>query len=228
MKNYILREYGSWSVLLLGYIAGIVAAERADLSLLLPLISISLFANSKQAFVIWLRLKKREALFIFIFQIIIGVLMLLKGEGGSILRLYPFGLIPLLYLLFLISSGEHSLFTEITGFLTLCLSCEIAYFSLTGEINPDLYIAVSLFFIAGVFKVRVQLKKGIKERVLMVAYLIASIISYLLLDCNPLILLPLIDNLIFALTLYRVRLQVTGWIEVAKGILFLVLLGLIW
>jgi hypothetical protein len=37
------------------------------------------------------------------------------------------------------------------------------------------------------------------------------------------ILLPLLDNLIVAATLYKVRLQTTGWIEVAKSVLFLVL-----
>jgi sensor histidine kinase YesM len=37
------------------------------------------------------------------------------------------------------------------------------------------------------------------------------------------ILLPLLDNLIVAGTLYKVRLQTTGWIEVTKSILFLIL-----
>lgn len=226
MKNYILREYGSWSVLLFSYISGIIVAGRIDLDIILPLLSLCLFVNSKQAFVIWQRLKRRKALFVFILQLITGFLILLLAEGSSIFRLYPYSMIPLLYLLSFILLTEHNIFTEIAGFLTLCLASQIALFSLTGDIDIRLYLAVSLFFIAGVFKVRLQLKKDIKERALMIAYLICSIAFYLLLELNPLILLPLTDNLIFALTLYRVRLQVTGWIEVAKGVIFLVLLWL--
>ncbi len=228
MKNYILREYGSWSVLLFSYVSGIIVAGRIDLDMLLTLLSLCLFVNSKQAFVIWQRLKRRNALFVFILQLITGFLILILAEGSSIFRLYPFAMIPMLYLLSFIVLTEHNIFTEITGFLTLCLASQLSFFSLTGDIDIRLYLAVSLFFIAGVFKVRVQLKKGIKERALMVAYLICSIISYLLLELNPLILLPLIDNLIFVLTLYRVRLQVTGWIEVTKGVIFLVLLWFAW
>lgn len=228
MKNYILKEYGSWSVLLFSLLGGIIVAGRMELNLLLTFLGLCLFINSKQAYVTWQRLKRRKAFFVFIFQIMIGFLILLMAEGGSIFRLFPLVLIPLLYLLSLNFSGEHSIFTEVAGFLTLCLASLVAYFSLTNEIDLRFYLAVSLFFIAGVFKVRLQLKRGIKERVSMLAYLIATVLSYLLLDHNPLILLPLIDNLIFALTLYRARLQVTGWIEVSKGALFLVLLSLLW
>lgn len=225
MMNYLLKEYGSWSVLLLSYIAGMVVAERwPDLSLLLPFISLCILINSKEAFVQWLRRKRREAFFAFLLQIVIGFLILFITEGDSIFRLYPLALIPLLYLLSLTLSGEHSIFTEIAGFLTLSLASQISFFSLTDDVNLRLYIGVSLFFTAGVFKVRLQLKKGIRERALMILYLVASVLCYLLLNLTPIILLPLIDNLIFALTLYRVRLQVTGWIEVVKGALFLVLL----
>jgi hypothetical protein len=34
------------------------------------------------------------------------------------------------------------------------------------------------------------------------------------------ILLPLAENIVMALTLYKVRLQTTGWIEVAKSLAF--------
>jgi hypothetical protein len=37
------------------------------------------------------------------------------------------------------------------------------------------------------------------------------------------ILLPLVDNLIVAATLYKVKLQTTGWIEVAKSLTVLAL-----
>jgi hypothetical membrane protein len=40
------------------------------------------------------------------------------------------------------------------------------------------------------------------------------------------ILLPLIDNAIFSITLYKVKLKATGWLEVIKGMAFLVLIAL--
>ena len=39
-----------------------------------------------------------------------------------------------------------------------------------------------------------------------------------------LLLLPLLENLVAAVTLYKVRLQTTGWIEVAKSLAFLLLM----
>ncbi|MFN3740623.1 MAG: YwiC-like family protein [Thermodesulfovibrionales bacterium] len=224
MKNYILSEYGSWSVLLFSFLSGIILAQRIELSLFLTFSGLCLFINSKQAYVIWQRLGQKEAFIVFIAQILTGLIMFIFSMGAAVFRLYPLASIPLIYLLFLRYSGEHSIFTEIAGFLTLCLASPVTYFSLTEEINLMLYIIISLFFIAGVFKVRVQLKRGIRERILMILYLIFLLILSLTFHIRPWIFTPLIDNLIFSLTLYRVRLKVTGWIEVAKGILFLLLL----
>ncbi|MCX7794181.1 MAG: hypothetical protein N2257_07255 [Thermodesulfovibrionales bacterium] len=228
MKNYILKEYGSWSLLLFSYSAGVIAAGRVELNILLPLLGIGLLINSKQSFVLWHRLRKKEALFLFALQISTGLLILFLSEGLSFLRLYFFVPVPVLYLMLLVLRGEHSILTEIAGFLTLCLSSLIAYFSITGDIALRLYIALSLFFLAGVFRVRLQLMKGVREKITMIIYLIVTAILYMILKINILMLIPLLDNLIFALTLYRVRLQVTGWIEFIKGILFLLLLYLLW
>jgi hypothetical protein len=38
------------------------------------------------------------------------------------------------------------------------------------------------------------------------------------------VLLPLAENIVMAFTLYKVRLQTTGWIEVVKSLAFLVLM----
>jgi len=225
MKHYILKEYGSWSVFIFSFLAGLIGApdKAIGLNTLFLLIGLSLLFNSKQAFVTGLRLKNRFAWIAFSFQILSG-LMLLYFSINQVSKLYAFGLIPFIYLLFLLILGEHNLFTEIAGFLSLCLSSLIAYFSVTKLININLYIMVSLFFVAGVFKVRVQLKKGFLERLMSILYLvfISLLIPVLRLPFLP--FLPLIDNLIYSLFIYRTRLKTTGWIEVLKGIVFLGLL----
>jgi hypothetical protein len=86
-------------------------------------------------------------------------------------------------------------------------------------------MATAVFFTAGVFKVRMQMKKGTFERVLTGVYLISALILYHVIRVPLIVLVPLLDDAIFAVTLYRVRLRTMGWIEVLKGIAFLVLIN---
>jgi hypothetical protein len=60
-----------------------------------------------------------------------------------------------------------------------------------------------------------------KDRVYSVLYVLFAAYAYRRFHISLLILLPLVDNLIVAATLYKVKLQTTGWIEVAKSLLFL-------
>jgi len=235
MKPYILKEYGSWSVFIFSFLAGLIMAsgKAIGINTLFLFIGLSLLFNSKQALVTGLRLKNRFAWIVFSFQILSGLMLLFFSINSyfstsepQVLKLYAFGLIPLIYILSLLILGEHNLFTEIAGFLSLCLSSLIAYFSVTKLINIHLYIMVSLFFVAGVFKVRVQLKKGFLERLMGILYLLFVFLLILVLRLPLLPFLPLIDNLIHSLFLYRTRLKTTGWIEVLKGIAFLGLLYL--
>ncbi len=130
----------------------------------------------------------------------------------------------MLYLLLLLFAGEHRIYTEITGFATLTLSSLIVKFASTGIVDITLYIAVAVFFIAGVFKVRVQLSRGLVWRVIMILYTAFSLFIYHFIEIPLIVLLPLLDNLIFSIMPYRVKLKVTGWIEVSKGIAFLTLM----
>ncbi len=232
MKPYILKEYGSWSVFIFSFLAGLIMASGKTIGIntLFLFIGLSLLFNSKQAFVIGIRLKNSFAWVVFSSQVISGLMLLyfsinsyFSTSEPEVLKLYAFSLIPLIYLLFLLILGEHNLFTEIAGFLSLCLSSLIAYFSVTKLININLYIMVSLFFVAGVFKVRVQLKRGFLERLMSILYLVFISLLILVLKLPFLPFLPLIDNLIYSLFIYRTRLKTTGWIEVFKGIAFLVL-----
>ncbi|MFN3395323.1 MAG: YwiC-like family protein [Thermodesulfovibrionales bacterium] len=223
MRRFLLKEYGSWSVMILSFITGILISRAFTLNSFLSLLSLSLFINSKQAFTIWFRQKNIKALYIFFCQIIVATLLILFAFPSGTLRLLPFAIIPLIYIISLYFIGEHALVSELAGFAVLTLSSLIARFSVSGTIDLPLYIATALFFMSGVLKVRIQLKKKLIDRVAMILYLVSAAIIYSSINIPVIILLPLIDNLIFSMTLYRVRLAVTGWIEVAKSILFVIL-----
>lgn len=189
------------------------------------ILALSLFTNSKLALTRWSREGYNKVhLLSFILQVLAGVLILLFIIGEQIIKLLPYASIPALYLLLLLFAGEHKIYTEVIGFATLTLSSLIVKFASTGIADLTLYIAVAIFFIAGVFKVRVQLSKGLIWRILMILYTALSLFIYHLIEIPLIVLLPLLDNLIFSITLYRVKLKVTGWIEVSKGIAFLLLI----
>jgi hypothetical protein len=64
-----------------------------------------------------------------------------------------------------------------------------------------------------------------RYRIMMVAYATGSTVLYITFGLPLLLLVPLIDNVLFALTLYRAGLSTTGWLEVSKGLVFLGLLA---
>lgn len=221
--RYLLKEYGSWSVMILSFLIGILISWTFNLSSFLSLLSVSMFINSKQAFTVWIRQKKPNAVYIFLGQVIVGSLFIILVFSSETLRLIPFAIIPLLYVASLYLLGEHAVFTELLGFATLTIAAPLARFSASGLIDIPLYVATAIFFMAGVLKVRIQLRKRLTDRFIMISYIVISIIVYSLIKIPVILLLPLMDNLIFALTLYRVRLATTGWIEVAKSVTFVVL-----
>lgn len=221
--RYLLKEYGSWSVMILSFLIGILISWTFNLSSFLSLLSVSMFINSKQAFTVWIRQKKPNAVYIFLGQVIIGSLFIILVFSSETLRLIPFAIIPLSYVASLYLLGEHAVLTELLGFATLTMAAPLARFSASGLIDIPLYVATAIFFMAGVLKVRIQLRKRLIDRFIMISYIVISIIVYSLIKIPVILLLPLMDNLIFALTLYRVRLATTGWIEVAKSVTFVVL-----
>jgi hypothetical protein len=224
MKKYILKEYGSWSVMVISYLAGVFASGVFNLNAILSLLAISLFINSKQAFTMWSRrVDPMRSAVIFTAQVVLASLIIIGTLGESVVKLLPYALIPAIYILLLYFAGEHALITEICGFALLTLSSLIAKFVSTGVVDNKLYIAVAVFFIAGVFKVKLQLKRKPFERILMILYIVLAIIIYSLIKLPLIILLPLIDNLIFSVALYNVKLKATGWIEVLKSVIFLAL-----
>ncbi|MBI5639846.1 MAG: hypothetical protein HZA17_05410 [Nitrospirae bacterium] len=230
MAGYFLKEYGSWGVMTLSYIAGLLVSlhdGRPGSRSLSAFIAISLLINSKQALTLWLRSSGRDSAkagLFFISQVVVAAVILVFLLGGAITGFLPYAIIPAIYILLLRFTGEHSIFTEVSGFSLLTLSSLIARFTVSGSIDPRLYAAVAVFFIAGVFKVRIQFKRLMAYRVIMVIYLAMAAVTYKVMNLPVIILIPLIDNLVFAIFLYRAKLQTTGWVEVAKGISFLLLL----
>jgi hypothetical protein len=228
MKKYILREYGSWGVMVLSFITGILAGGGFPPRAVAALFSLVLYVNSKQALSLWLRGKADRSLkplAVFAVEVFLATLLLVVVLSGSIIRFAPYALVPVAYLSLFLLAGEHAMATEITGFLLLALSSLVARFSVDSVVDFRLFVAVALFFTAGVFRVRVQLKKGKKERLSMLLYSFLSGAGYAAMQLSLLPLLPLADNIIFAAIPYRVRLRTTGRIELAKGLLFVILMA---
>jgi len=229
VKQYILKEYGSWGVMMLSYLTGLVVSGSVTSEAVAVFIAISLYINSKQALVLWMRRGEKYppgSIAVFTAQVLLATLLLFSVLGSSLVSLLPYILVPLTYLACLWLLGEHSIFTEISGFVLLSLSSLVAKMTTTGVIDLELYIATALFFTAGVFKVRTQFKKGMLQRFLMIMYVGFALVVYLLMHISAFILLPLVDNLLFSIALYRVKLGLTGWLEVVKGIVFLLLMAL--
>jgi len=227
LRRYILKEYGSWGVMLISYLTGLSVTARFDIKSFAALAAISLYVNSKQALTLWVRGTEQgrsKSLVLFIAQIALASALLAYLLGDAILKFLPYGILPIIYISLTRLAGEHAMISEISGFVLLTSSVLVSRYIVSGDIDPRLYIATAVFFTAGVFKVRVQLKKRTFERVSMGLYLIFALILYRVIRLPLIVLLPLLDDVIFAVTLYRVKLRAMGWIEVLKGIAFLVLM----
>jgi len=132
----------------------------------------------------------------------------------------------IIYILLLLAGKEHSLIAELIGFALLCISASVIYFLLTGDFSLRLYLMVSLFFSAGVFKVRVRIKRDINYRIMMILYCLMVFMIFMYLDIPTIILLPLLENLLTALWIREEKLSTTGQIELFKGVAFVFLFAI--
>jgi hypothetical protein len=224
-KGYFLKEYGSWSVLIVAFLTGIGVSKDFTWAEIPLFLALGLLINSKQALMKWLRkTADRTSLLIFIGHVAVATAILASLFRGDIPTLLPLLILPAAYLLSNKLAGEHFILTELLGFALLSLAAVLAKFLLTGGIDVRLFVAVALYFTAGVFKIKTLLLKKTRDRILTALYVLFSIYGYHRMHIPLIILLPLTDNLVASATLYRVRLQTTGWIEVAKSLLFLALM----
>ena len=225
-KGYILKEYGSWSVLIVAFISGLVVSREFPWQALPVLLALGLLINSKQAFTKWTRQPAvRKHLMVFLGQIAVAAIILLSVYGRGIPQLLPLLVIPAAYLLMNRLAGEHFVLTELLGFALLSLAAVLAKFLVVEGVDVRLFVAVALYFTAGVFKIKAVLYKKTTDRVLTVLYVLFAAYVYRRFQVSLLILIPLCENIFMAATLYKVRLQTTGWIEVAKSAAFLMLMA---
>lgn len=224
-RDYFLKEYGSWSVLIIAYIIGI-GVSRGFSWLTVPLfVALGLLINSKQAFTRWVRGRgEQQALFVFLGQIAAATVILLVLFREDVPRLLPLLVFPGLYLLMNRFAGEHFVLTEVLGFALISLAAVLAKFLITGGIDIRLFVAVALYFSAGVFKVKTLLRKRTQDRILTALFVIFAGLVYIGFHIPLIILLPLVDNIVVAISPYKVKLKTTGWIEVAKSLLFFALM----
>jgi hypothetical protein len=225
-KSYFLKEYGSWSVLIVAYLTGLVVSRGFAWQAVPVFLALGLLINSKQAFTKWTRKKgDRVSLLVFSGHLVAATAILLLIFGRDVPQLLPLIIFPAAYLLMNRLAGEHFVLTEVLGFALISLAAVLAKFTVTGGVDVRLFFAVALYFTAGVFKVKALLLKKTLDRVFTVLYLILAVLIYRGYHISLIILLPLVDNLIAATFLYKVRLQTTGRIEVSKSVLFLVLMS---
>ncbi len=224
-KGYILKEYGSWSVLTIAYLIGLLVSRELRWEAIPVFMSLALLINSKQAYMKWVRKPAtRKPLAIFLGQIIVAAVILLLVFKSDIPMLLPLLVFPAAYFVANRVAGEHFVLTEVLGFVLISLAAVLAKFLITGGLDVRLFVAVALYFAAGVFKVKILLMKKTRERIIMALYVFLSIVMYRGYHIPLIILLPFVDNLIVVVAPYKVKLQTTGWIEVAKSVLFLSLM----
>jgi hypothetical protein len=226
-KNYFLKEYGSWSVLIIAYLTGLIVSRGFTWQVIPVFIALGLLINSKQAFTKWTRGKgDRVSFVIFLGHLAAATAVLILVFGGDVPRLLPLLVFPAAYLVMNKFAGEHFILTEVLGFTLISLAAVLAKFAVTGGVDVRLFVAVAFYFIAGVFKVKALLLKKTRDRVFTALYVILTALVYRGYHISGIILLPLVDNLAAAALLYKVKLQTTGWIEVTKSVLFLILMSI--
>jgi hypothetical protein len=230
----VVKEHGSWVVFALSSIVAVIAAMDVSMGeipylRLVPVISgIALLINSKKPLTSAIRAGRQRAssIYWFFFFSMCGLLMVFPFMIKGIVSFSVFLPLIILYALLLFSGREHSLIAELTGFALLCVTAPVVYFILTGELSLRLYLIVLLFFSAGVFKVRLRLRKGVKEKAMMILYCIGVFIVFRYLGVPTIILLPLLENLLTALWIREEKLSTTGQIELLKGVAFVFLFAI--
>jgi len=221
-KGYFLKEYGAWSVLTVAFLTGLGVSRAYPWQAIPLFLALGLLINSKQAYTRWVRKTDgRKALLIFLGQIAIAALLFIAIFGRNIPLLLPLLIFPAVYLLTNRFAGEHFVVTELLGFVLLSLAAVLAKFLVVQGVDVRLFVATALYFTAGVFKVKAVLLKKTRDRVLTVLYVLFALYAYDRFHIAAIVLLPLVENIVMAVTLYKVRLQTTGWIEVVKSLAFL-------
>lgn len=238
MNIPIVKEHGSWVVSGLSFGAGIAAGlldSRAYpdsgvlLTALLTFAALAFFINTKRPLAsILKRARAGKHLAWLLFFTVTGLLMmtpfLMRGFGSFVI----FSPLVILYVILLYSGRERNLITELTGFSLLTLAAPVAYFVVSGTVSYRFYLALFLYFSAGVFQVRAQTRRDGFYRRLMVVYCSLCVSVYLFFDMPVIALLPLTENISSAIWPGELKLKTIGTLEFAKGIIFVAIIISVW
>jgi hypothetical protein len=165
----------------------------------------------------------------FVFFAVTGSVLLMPFFKKGFMTFLIFSPLVLSYVVLLSSGKEHDLLTELNGFALLTLSAPVVHFVITGHMSFRLFFAVFIFFASGVFKVRMSVRKTPIFRWIMVIYCALSFSLFpLFLNISPVVLLPLIENIVSVIRMREEKLKTTGNIELVKGLVFTFLLGIFW
>lgn len=239
MKIPVVKEHGSWVVFIFSSISGIAAGfkvrpwdmERDFFFMpVLTIIGLSFLINAK-APLTWALMTKTEKRAYFTWFAVFslsGTLFLIPFLYNGLKTFIVFLPLVLSYIILLSLEMEHNLFAELLGFAILALSAPMIYFAVTGEMSYRLYFVVFIYFAGGVFKVRMRLKKNLAYRLIMIFYCAVALLVFKLLNMPVVILLPLIENIAFAIKMRDEKLRTTGNIELFKGLIFTSLLIIFW
>lgn len=238
MKIPVVKEWGSWAVFSSSCLAGLITGLKTKPWLagrdytnltVLTILGLAFLINAKNPLASALRSTgKKEHVRWFLFFALSGFALLIPFLTEGIKAFQVFALLVVSYFVLLSSGKEHHIAAELNGFALLTISAPVVYFAVTGEMSWRLYLAVTIFFSAGVFKVRLRLRKTLLFRLVMVLYCLTSAVIFYYMNISLLILLPFIENIVTALWLREEKLSTTGYTELAKSILFTVVIGFFW
>ncbi len=239
MSIPFVKEWGSWVVFVSSWIAALITGlairpwltgREFILNTFLTILGLTLLINSKNPLVAVIRTKGEnvEQLKWLLFFVIAGTSLLIPFIADGLGKFLIFSFLILSYMLMLSIGKEHHVLAELNGFALITLPAPIIYYVVTGEMSIKLYVAVFMFFAAGVFKVKVRIRKTADYRLFMGLYVSIVTIVYYFYKIPIILLVPLLENIISILWMREEALKTTGYIELTKGIMFLVLLGLYW
>ncbi len=250
MKIPIVKEYGSWAVFGSSFLAALFAglmtrpweSGREFIGItFMTIIGMAFLINAKVPFSSLLRAgaftassepetvdKYREHICWFLIFLVSGLLLMVPFLMDAFRYFAGFSILVISYTILMSKGKEHHLLAEINGFALLTVSAPVIYFTVTGDVSMRLYAAVLIFFTAGVLKVRVRIRKSTAYRITMICYCGGALAVYYLLQIPLILLSPLIENILSAIRLRDEKLQTVGDIELAKGIIFIILTGMYW
>ncbi len=237
MKIPIVKEWGSWIVFSSSCLAGLIAGLLTQPWLkrdftpitVLTILGLTFLINSKNPLSLALRVKeKKEHIMWFLSFMLTGTALLLPFLIEGVKTFLPFVVLILSYVVLLSIGEEHHIMSELNGFALLTIAAPIVYFTVTGDMSWKIYFAVTIYFAAGVFKVKLRLKKTFFFRCIMILYCIIAALFFYIMKISLLLLIPLSENILAAIWLRDERLRTTGNIEFIKSVLFILFIGIFW